>query len=129
MNSGSEVVSMRQDLTILSVLTLPFLLNDFSNIFVTDYRLWLAIDYISVKALPLVFIALLLGARKISWADLGVKPIRVGSFTIWTIVVTSLGTVLDQYGSRFFVALLPDTRLGGMPPITNRLVYQVDLHF
>ncbi len=92
---------MRQDMTILSVLTLPFLLNDFSNIFVTDYRLWLTIDYISVKALPLVFIALLLGARKISWADLGVKPIRVGSFTIWTIVVTSLGTVLDQYGSRF----------------------------
>ena len=50
----------------MGVLTLPFLLNDFANIFVPDYRLWLAIDYGFVKALPLALIWCFLRAQKIS---------------------------------------------------------------
>ncbi len=120
---------MRRDMAIIAGLTLPFLLNDFSNIFVRDYRLWLAIDYIFVKAVPLALLACLLRARKISYADLGLKSVRVGSFIIWTVTMTVLGTLLDQYGSRILVALLPDTRLGSMPRITDPLLDQLDLHF
>jgi CAAX protease family protein len=42
--------------------------------------------------------------------------------------MTVLGIVLDRFGSRFFGSLLQDTRLGGIPPITNPLVAQIDLY-
>ena len=113
---------------IIGVLTLPFLLNDFANIFVRDYRVWLAIDYLWVKALPLAVILYFLRVRRISYSDLGVQRLRFGRFITWTFTMTVLGIVLDQFGSRFFASLLPDTRLGGMPPITNPLVDQIDLY-
>src|SRR5437773_12292199 len=42
--------------------------------------------------------------------------------------MTGLGIFIDQFGSRFLSSLLPDTRVGGMPAITNPMVNQVDLH-
>src|SRR5207247_770966 len=114
---------------IIGVLTLPFLLNDFANIFVRDYRVWLAIDYIFVKALPLAAIWFLLKTKRISYSDLGIKCVRVDSFIILTLTMTFLGTVLDQFGSRLFTMLLPDTRLGGMPTITNPVLDRIDLYF
>ena len=113
---------------IIGVLTLPFLLNDFTNIFVRDYRVWLAIDYAWVKALPLAVILYFLRIRRISYSDLGIRRLRFHSFVTWTFTMTVLGIVLDQFGSRFFASLLPDTRLGGMPLITNPLVDQIDLY-
>ncbi|MCF7764110.1 MAG: hypothetical protein K9N62_10590 [Verrucomicrobia bacterium] len=56
MNSDSKRTSWQYDAAILAILTLPFLLNDFANIFVLDYRIWLGIDYVFVKALPLFLI-------------------------------------------------------------------------
>src|SRR5258705_8516724 len=107
---------------ILGVLTLPFLLNDFANTFVKDYRVWLVIDYALVKALPLGVILYFLRVRRISYSDLGILRLRFGRFITWTFTMTVLGIVLDQFGSRFFASLLPATRLGGMPSITNPLV-------
>ena len=113
---------------IIGVLTLPFLLNDFANIFVRDYRVWLAIDYGLVKVLPLAAILYLFRCGRISHSDLGVQRLRFGRFITWTFTMTVLGIFLDQFGSRFFASLLPDARLGGMPPITNPLVDQIDLY-
>ena len=42
--------------------------------------------------------------------------------------MSTVGILLDQFGSRFFAVLLPDTRLGGMPTITNPLLDQIDLY-
>ena len=121
--------SPRQDAVIIGVLTVPFLLNDFANIFLTDYRAWLMIDYVFVKAFPLGVIFYLLRTKRISYSDLGAKPVRPGPFIVWTLATTVSGIVLDQFGSRFFAKLLPDTKLGEMPPITNPLINQIDLHF
>jgi len=129
MTTESQNTSLRQDNLILGILTAPFLLNDFANIFVKDYRVWLAIDYIFVKAFPLAAIWFLLRAKKIACSDLGIKSVRVGRFIILTLAMTFLGIVLDQFGSRLFTMLLPDTRLGGMPAITNPVLDQIDLYF
>ena len=112
----------------MGVLTLPFLLNDFANIFVPDYRLWLAIDYGFVKALPLALVWYFLRAQKISYSDLGFQRLGFARFIVWSFTMTIMGLFLDQFGSRFFALVLPDTRLGGMPPITNPLLYQIDLY-
>jgi len=127
-NSTSKIGNSRHDAAILGVLTLPFLLNDFSNIFVRDYRVWLIIDYIFVKAFPIAVVVHLLRARHLSLSDLGLRHIRFGRFLIWTFAMTVVGIILDQVGSRFFARLLPDTRIGGIPPITDPLVNQVDLY-
>ena len=121
--------SPRQDAVIIGVLTVPFLLNDFANVFLTDYRAWLMIDYGFVKAFPLGVIFYLLRTKRISYSDLGAKSVRPGPFIVWTLATTISGIVLDQFGSRFFATLLPDTKLGEMPPITNPLINQIDLHF
>src|SRR6266567_1776158 len=113
MATESKNNSLREDSLILGILTAPFLLNDFANIFVRDYRVWLAIDYIFVKALPLAAILYFLQVRRISYSDLGVQRLGFGRFITWTFTMTVLGIVLDQFGSRFFASLLPDTRLGG----------------
>ena len=44
-------------LVVLLVIAGPFYLNDFANLYVTDWRWWLAIDYVSVKLFPLAVIA------------------------------------------------------------------------
>jgi membrane protease YdiL (CAAX protease family) len=113
---------------IICVITLPFLLNDFANIFVRDYRVWLIVDYALVKALPLTLIFCFLRAQRISYSDLGLRRIGFVRFVLWALTMTIVGIFLDQFGSRFFAMVLPDTRLGGMPAITNRLLDQIDLY-
>jgi membrane protease YdiL (CAAX protease family) len=129
MPTESKNNSPRQASLIIGILTAPFLLNDFANIFVKDYRVWLAIDYIFVKAFPLAAVWFLLRTQKITYSDLGIKSVRFGPFIMLTLAMTFLGIVLDQLGSRLFTMLLPDTRLGGMPTITNPVLDQIDLYF
>lgn len=127
MDSNSCLRSARGDLLIITVLTVPFLLNDLANIFVRDYRLWLAIDYLFVKAFPLGVIAYLIKTNKLSWADLGLKSVPIIPMVTLTVAMTFVGIVIDQLGGRFLASVLPDTRLGGFPRITNPLVNQFDL--
>lgn len=128
MNGAEKHRDLRQDAIVIGVLTLPFLLNDFANILVKDYRVWLAIDYVFVKAFPSAVILYLLRTRRLSYQDFGIRRLPFGRFIVWTVSMTVVGIVLDQFGSRFFARLLPDTRLGGMPPITDPLVNQIDLY-
>ena len=55
------------------LLATPFFLNDFSNIFISDYRIWLAVDYIFVKFLPTALIVYALQTKRLQFADLGLK--------------------------------------------------------
>jgi membrane protease YdiL (CAAX protease family) len=127
MKTNQAGESLRQEMLILGVLTAPFLLNDFANIYVRDYQLWLVIDYVFVKAFPLGSIYYLVRSQKLSYADLGVKTIRAGPLAAWTAVMTFLGIVVDQFGSRLLASILPDTRIGEIPSIANPVVNQTDL--
>jgi membrane protease YdiL (CAAX protease family) len=124
----SDTSRPARDLAILGSLTLPFLLNDFANIYVSDYRSWLTIDYTLVKLLPLVLIGIFLRGRFVSFHDLGLRAVRIGPFLGWTVLMMAAGIVLDSGLGRFLAAILPDTRLGGMPPISDPVVNQLDLH-
>ena len=48
-----------------ALFVVPFILNDLANIFITDFKAWLAIDYLFVKAFPLFLIVYLLRTRRI----------------------------------------------------------------
>ena len=53
----------------------PFYFNDFANIYIHDLRLWLAIDYVFVKTLPLLRVA----RGQLAYASLGLGTPRLGA--------------------------------------------------
>jgi len=116
-------------LALFALFVAPFILNDFANIFIENFRVWLAIDYLSVKAFPLVLIVHLLRTKKIALSDLGLKMIAPSQLVLWTIVMAVIGTAIDQVGWRFFENVLPSTKLGGIPRIPPPWLDRVDLYF
>jgi len=116
-------------LALFALFVAPFILNDFANIFIENFRVWLAIDYLSVKAFPLVLIVHLLRTKKIALSDLGLKMIAPSQLVLWTIVMAVIGTAIDQVGWRFFENVLPSTKLGGIPRIPTPWLDRVDLYF
>ena len=119
---------LQKKITAFVFLCIPFFLNDFSNIFFSyDYRLWLAIEY-TAKAWVLGYVGYLVLNKTISFADLGLKRVRLPQFIFWTILMCVAGLFLDQVGGRFWTSILPNTRLGNYPNISNPVLYQVDLY-
>ena len=51
-DKSSSKEKNKRYILVLILLFIPFYLNDFSNIYVTDWRLWLSIDYTTVKLFP-----------------------------------------------------------------------------
>lgn len=116
-------------LAILGMVAAPFYLNDFANIFVKDFRVWLLIDYVFVKALPLGFLTYLVGTKRLTGAELGLRIPGASQLVGFTLLATILGIGLDQIGWPFFKSILPNTHLGDMPAITNPTVATIDLYF
>ncbi len=102
----------------LIVLALPFYLNDFSSIYVKDWRWWLLIDYILVKAVPLAGAAWMIRTERISFEDLGLKGQKVFAFIAWATGLTLICTLMDQNAYALMEGLPGYTALGGMPAIT-----------
>jgi len=80
----------------LFLLASPFYLNDFSTIYVKDWRWWLFIDYTSVKLFPLLVVLWLIRDRHLSAAELGLVRQSLPSFLAAFLLVTLAGTLMDQ---------------------------------
>jgi uncharacterized protein len=100
---------------IFLLLLAPFLLNDFSNIYVDSFPVWLSIDYLVTKVLPLAFLGYLLVKKVIIPTDLGLKMPGKVDFVVYTLVLTAGGLLLDQVGWRLLDDVLPDTQIGSIP--------------
>ena len=111
----------------LALLVLPFYLNDFSSIFIQDWRLWLAMDYLLVKALPLAGAVWLVRAGHLSPQDLGVRPQKVRAFLSWTLGLTLVCTPMDQNLYTLLAGLPGYGPLGGMPAIGSAAWDWMDL--
>lgn len=107
----------------------PFYLNDFSSIYIKNWYCWLFIDYTAVKLFPLVFAIWLVYSRKMQAAEFGLRTQSVLSFIVTFLIVTLIGTLIDQNG-KLIIAKLPDyPPLGGMPEIMNSVWNWIDLTF
>lgn len=111
--------STRLHIIVLVLLFTPFYLNDFANIFVDDWRLWLFIDYTGVKLFPLLLIAWLIRSGRMAPQDFGLVRQGVWPFLTVYVVVTVVGTVIDQNGYAAIATLPGYAGLGGMPPIAD----------
>ncbi|MGE0497944.1 MAG: CPBP family intramembrane glutamic endopeptidase [Ramlibacter sp.] len=109
------------------LLASPFYLNDFANILVTDWRIWLAIDYVFVKLLPLAALCGLLVGRRLSPADLGLVWPGRGPFLVTLMAMALVGTVIDQNAYAVLAGLPGYAALGGMPAIASPAWDRFDL--
>lgn len=107
----------------------PFYLNDFSNIFISDWRWWLFIDYTAVKCFPLILAFWLIYSNKMQAFEFGLRTQSLFSFIVTFVIVALIGTVIDQNG-KLLIATFPGyTPLGGMPEIISPVWNWVDLTF
>ncbi len=111
----------------LILLTGPFFLNDFTNIFVKDWRLWLLMDAVSVKLFPLAVFWWLMASRKMQLTDFGLRAQSWPSFVKVFLIVTLVGTMIDQNGYQWASGLPGYPPLGQMPVITSPVWNWIDL--
>lgn len=127
-NTGGDETQKQNCLIWFILLISPFFLNDLAYIFINDYRLWLAVDYLT-KIIPLIILIYLLRSGKFDFADLGLKMPGLLQLVFWTILTTILAIAMDQFGWRFFEKILPDTKLSDYPEIPVYWLRQFDLYF
>ncbi len=109
------------------LLAAPFYLNDFASIHVTDWRLWLLIDYLFVKALPLGLVCWWLHTGTLSRGAIGLaRPVWPRAGIVLGLALT-LGVLIDQNAYRLTDGLPGYAALGGMPAIASPLVDWLDL--
>ena len=112
---------------VLILLASPFYLNDFANIYVKDWRLWLFIDYAGLKLFPFLVVLWLIYNEKMNASEFGLTKQAIPSFLVVFFIVTLIGTVMDQNGYKLLEDLPGFSSLGGMPAITSRTWDWIDL--
>ncbi|MBU0485546.1 MAG: CPBP family intramembrane metalloprotease [Proteobacteria bacterium] len=104
--------------TALILLTSPFYLNDFASILIKEWRPWLLVDYLGVKLFPLLVTFWLIRRKKMRPVEFGLAPQNLASFCVVFLVVTLIGTIIDQNGYQLITKLPGYPALGDMPEIT-----------
>jgi len=112
---------------ILILLVSPFYLNDFSNIYIKDWHWWVFVDYVSVKLFPLIVITWLIINRKMKADEFGLKLQPVLSFVTVFLIVTFIGTLIDQNAYKLIAKLPGYLQLGTMPMIKSTTWNWADL--
>ena len=116
-------------LWVFILLAAPFYLNDFSSIYVEDWRWWLLIDYVGVKLFPCLVVLWLFLKKKMCPAEFGLTNQRVPSFLVTFIAVALVGALIDQNGYALIDGLPGYAALGGMPAIADPTWDWIDLTF
>jgi len=123
----AAVADNRLGITVLLLLCLPFYLNDFANIYIKDWRLWLSMDYLGVKLFPLLVIGWMIRSRKITTAGLGLIWPPAVIFCCVFLVGTLVGIFLEHFGYAIMSWLPGYQTLGKMPEIASQLWSRIDL--
>ncbi len=112
---------------VLILLSAPFYLNDFSNIYITDWRLWISIDYTTVKLFPFLVVLWLICCKKMQPYEFGLTAQPVISFVTVFIIGTLAATFIDQNGYLILNRFPGYPPLDGMPEIESPLWDWIDL--
>lgn len=128
MRTANQGQDSGQKLVALAILVAPFALNDFANIWVHDFAVWLSIDYFLVKGFVIAAAWVMLRRGVLSWGDLGFVKLAPGPFVAWSLVMTAVGLILDQYAYDL-LDWLPTWKLGGYPGEPGTWLYTFDLWF
>ena len=112
---------------VLVLLVSPFYLNDFASIFIKDWRLWLFIDYVGVKLFPIMVTLWLIRSKTMRSVEFGLTVQSIPSFLVVFLIVTLVGTVIDQNGYQLITKLPAYSSIGTMPVIRSPAWNWIDL--
>jgi len=117
----------RLDILVLILLAGPFYLNDFSNMYVESWRWWLFIDFAGVKLFPFLIVLWLILSKRNQVSEFGLTTQTVPAFLSVFLVVTLVGTIIDQNAYQLIVGLPGYLALGHMPAIISPFWNWIDL--
>ena len=107
----------------------PFYLNDFSNIFITDWHLWILIDYTTVKFFPFLIFLWLIRNKKMQLSELGITTQPAIPF-LTIFLIASLASLFIGPNGYLILNKLPGyPPLGGIPKIGTPMWNWIDLTF
>jgi membrane protease YdiL (CAAX protease family) len=110
----------------LGLLCAAFYLNDFADIYVTDWRLWILIDYTSVKLFPIVVGFWLIHTGRWRPPEFGRTTYVLVPFLTAFLVGTLTITFIVQYGPLFLKPLPGFPPVGEVPVIESTIWRWVD---
>ncbi len=113
----------------LILLCVPFYLNDLSNIYVRDWRMWVLIDYTSVKLFPFLVVLWLISTKRMQASEFGLTAQSPISFVTVFLIGTLVVTFIDQNGYLILNRFPGYPPLGAMPEIKSPLWDWIDLTF
>ena len=119
-------MNFKNKITLFILASLPFYLNDFSNIFVKDEVTWITLDY-SLKLIPLTFLLYMIKAGNLSLKDLGITGLPPKRFIFWTFFITILGLCFDEPGFSIWSEIFPSIKLGSIPIGQDSPYYMLDM--
>lgn len=97
----------------------PFYLNDFSNIFISNWQWWLFIDYIFVRLFPFIIVFRMLSSNRVSPEAMGIGPQSMLS-SIIVYIAGTLAAVIILQNKSFILNGIPGYQpLGVIPKIFN----------
>ena len=112
---------------VLVLLSSPFYLNDFTNIYIRDWALWLWIDYTTTKLYPFLVVLWLIYSKKIQPHEFGITPQPLISFVTVFIIGTLAALFIDQNGYPILNRLPSYSSFESMPTIASPLWNWIDL--
>lgn len=128
--AGVSVAGSRADQPDASrwlLLAAPFYLNDFASIHVEDWRVWLLLDYLFVKALPIGLVGWWLCSGRLRGGAIGLGPADWGRALIVFLLALTAGVLLDQNAYALTAGMPGYGALGGMPVIDSPWLDWFDL--
>jgi len=124
---GSSKEKAGPYILVLILFFLPFYLNDFSDIYVTGWRLWIFIDYTAVKLFPLLLVLWLIHTKKMKPSEFGLTAQPVIPFVTVFLIGALTGTLINENGYMILNRLPGYSPIGGMPLIQSPLWNWIDL--
>lgn len=111
--------------TILILAYLPYYLNDFANIFITDYTAWVAIDY-ACRLLILGLLFFFLWRGSLSRDDLMLRFPALKPFLAWTAGTIAVSMAFLCLTEFVLAPYYPKGSLGGVPIDPDSLLFLFD---
>lgn len=111
--------------TILILAYLLYYLNDFANILVGDYALWVGIDY-TIRITILVFLLFMLRRGDITRKDVGLTAIPTTDLILWTSATLAISMGYLWLSEFVLAPYYPKGSLGGVPVDTNSALFAFD---
>lgn len=110
---------------ILILAYLPYYLNDFANIFITSYPVWVLLDY-AIRIGILAFLFIMLGRGDLSKDDLYLKAPATTDLILWTTGTLAVSMMFLYLTEFVFAPYYPKGSIGGVPIDMNSPIFLFD---